>query len=566
MQAPLFCDKENVNVLTALLVSHGVRDVVVCPGSRNAALVHDFHVCPDLRCHPVTDERSAAFVAIGLIEATRGTVAVCVTSGSALLGVKPAAAEAFYRRLPLLVISADRPPEWIGQLDGQTLPQPGALHPFAPSFVLPEIHNETTRWHAIRTANEALLAAQRGQPVHLNVPLSEPLFNFTVSNLPPVRAISEIKPTASHPLPEAWMDRIRAARLPVLVIGQYEDEPLEALPAIEDTDGLLVLPELLAGVQGAWRTAVLEHSPETLKGLRPDLVIHAGGNLVHKRLKLHLRQLPECPVLRIEEGHGLPDTFRHLEAVLRAPLPAVLRQLAEAGEAKPEVKDWKTRLENARGCLECPKDLNNNTPTPNSPLSTLLSPLSTKRKLSTLHSQLTPTSLQVVQACCQRLEQATGISLHLGNSMAVRLAARFLAGGAFPVHCNRGVNGIEGSLSAAVGHSLAFAGLTVALLGDLSFFYDQNALWNERLNGRLRILVLNNGGGGIFHHLPGLDASAALHGPIDGAHRCTTAGVAETFGLRRREIRQPADIGPALDFLLAPQADCPVLVEAFTAL
>jgi len=171
----------------------------------------------------------------------------------------------------------------------------------------------------------------------------------------------------------------------------------------------------------------------------------------------------------------------------------------------------------------------------------------------------------LLHACCDRLRTVPGVSLHLGNSMAVRFAARYMAGGEFPVHCNRGVNGIEGSLSAAVGHSLAWPGLTVAILGDLSFFYDQNALWNERLNGRLRILVLNNGGGGIFHRLPGLGASAALPGLIDGAHSRHTAGVAETFGLRRMEIRREADIDPALSLLLAPASDRPVLIEAFTS-
>ncbi|MGN1213541.1 MAG: thiamine pyrophosphate-binding protein, partial [Bacteroidaceae bacterium] len=130
----MYCDKENVNLLTARLIETGIVDIVVSPGSRNAVLIHNFHEAARVgnffRLHPVTDERSAAFFAIGIWIATHRPVAVCVTSGSALLNTLPAVAEAFYRQIPLVVISADRPQRWIGQLDGQTIPQPGALRPY----------------------------------------------------------------------------------------------------------------------------------------------------------------------------------------------------------------------------------------------------------------------------------------------------------------------------------------------------------------------------------------------------------------------------------------------------
>ena len=144
----MYSNKENVNILTALLAAYGVRHAVVCPGSRNAPIVHNLNECPGIECHPVTDERSAAFCAIGISLATgMSPVAVCVTSGSALLNVAPAVAEAFYRHIPLIVISADRPAQWIGQLDGQTLPQPGAFGMMVRKDIsLPEPHNDEERW------------------------------------------------------------------------------------------------------------------------------------------------------------------------------------------------------------------------------------------------------------------------------------------------------------------------------------------------------------------------------------------------------------------------------------
>ena len=116
-------EKKNIAVLARLMLSHGIKHIVVCPGSRNAPIVHTFGEIDGLVCHPVTDERSAAFIAIGLADKIGAPVAVCCTSGSAVLNMCPAVAEAAYRSVPLLVISADRPKEWIGQMDGQTLEQ-----------------------------------------------------------------------------------------------------------------------------------------------------------------------------------------------------------------------------------------------------------------------------------------------------------------------------------------------------------------------------------------------------------------------------------------------------------
>ena len=156
----MYSNKENVNILTSLLVAHGVRHAVVCPGSRNSPIVHNLTECPDIQCHSVTDERSAGFYALGMSLCLCEPVVVCVTSGTALLNLAPAVAEAFYQRASLIVISADRPPQWIEQLDGQTLPQPGVFGSFVRKSVsLPEPHDDETRWYCNRLVNEALLSA-----------------------------------------------------------------------------------------------------------------------------------------------------------------------------------------------------------------------------------------------------------------------------------------------------------------------------------------------------------------------------------------------------------------------
>ena len=184
----MFSNKNNVNILTALLVQHGVRHAVVCPGSRNSPLAHNLNECPDITCYPVTDERSAGFYALGMSQALGKPVAVCVTSGTALLNLAPAVAEAYYQHVPLVVISADRPPQWIDQLDGQTLPQPDALGRFVAKAVsLPEPRDEEEHWYCNRLVNEALIV--RHAPVHINVPITEPFFDFTTASLPLERRI-----------------------------------------------------------------------------------------------------------------------------------------------------------------------------------------------------------------------------------------------------------------------------------------------------------------------------------------------------------------------------------------
>lgn len=531
----MYCDKPQVNLLTFLLAAHGIHRVVVCPGSRNAVLVHDFNEHPDLQCFPATDERSAAFTAIGLIEADGRAAAVCVTSGSALLATLPAVAEAYYRRLPLVIISADRPAAWLDQMDGQTIRQENGLQPYAPTFTLAGMHDETGRIQAERTANTALLTALRGGPVHINVPLTEPLFSFTTAQLSPCRIMREVRPVCPAPLPADVLASLQAARLPVLIVGQYEGEIPEVLDQIEASDGILLLPELLANMPGAWRTAVLEQS-NARSALSPDLVLHAGGNLVNKQLKLQLRASAQTRVIRIEEGDLWPDTFSHLDTIVRAPLADVLRQLASTLTPHAEVRRWKRRLEALRADLE--------------------------NAVTNTRNALTDGN--VIRQACRISEFTPGVSLHLGNSMSVRHATRCLQGGKVRVHCNRGTNGIEGSLSAAAGHSLVYGGLTVAILGDLSFFYDQNALWNEKLDGRLRVLLLNNGGGDIFHRLPGLSASPALSEYISARHHATATGTAQAFGLRYIAVNEEAQLQPALRSLFQPGGERPLIVEVFT--
>ncbi len=565
----MYTNKENVNILTALFVEHGVRHAVVCPGSRNAPITHNLVVCPDIECCNVVDERSAGFYALGMALATASPVAVCVTSGTALLNLMPAVAEASYQRVPLVVVSADRPPQWIDQLDGQTLPQGDALGRFVRKAVtLPEPHDDEERWFCNRLVNEALLAARRqgGGPVHINVPLSEPLYEYTVEALPDERTIFFAPARSDKRLLTECAGRLFSSRRPMIVVGQTKRDDL----LLEDFAGLhkpiVVLNEALSIGRGAChfdevldkvtreqsnkvtqeqgnkvqssRFKVLAPSsyaseqaraqgaePTLREAFTPDFVLYLGGELVSKRLKQCLRQLPaSTQVWAVSEDGEVRDTFCHLHGVIEGHPADVLADLAELTADVP-MRDsteffelWDDILANADEAID----------TYEPPFS----PMAAVRLLEEALDKVTK-------------EQSNGVARHYANSTAVRLANRYARG---YVWCNRGVNGIEGTLSTAAGFSLVCDEEVVCVIGDLSFFYDQNALWQRALGDKLRILLLNNGGGGIFERFEGLKESPARD-CVMARHTTSAEGICQSYGVQYRAARSMEELREGIEWL-----------------
>lgn len=539
----MYCNTHQVNQLTSLLKAHHIEHVVVCPGSRNATIVHNLHTAGSecFKLHPVTDERSAAFVALGMTLATQQAVAVCVTSGSALLGCIPAVAEAYYRHLPLLVISADRPQYIIGQLDGQTLPQNGALVPYCTTFNITEPHNDNEVWCNNRKINEALLALQlyEGQPVHINVEIEEPMFNFSTPQLPEERVVQCFASNNNAaPLPHCVLQTIAQAKLPALVMGQYERGDIrKEVEDIRANQQMLVLSEIISDVSDNHLIEAFDNE-ELTPNVQPDVIVHIGGNFVHKKFKKRLRN-SHCTVIRVGNDAQLPDTFYHTSYWLQQSAQPVLAQLAQ------------TLQHNHSEVAKANKVLNQ---TWEKMQQDLLQDVQKEEELS-MYSTLN--ALQQHLA----LHPELSVSLHLANSSAVRVAGKVFQAGTFPIYCNRGTNGIEGSLSTAVGYALTLWGLTIVIIGDLSFFYDVNALWNTQLPNNLRIMLLNNGRGSIFDHLPGLSQSPAQsHYIAAGNQHYTAEGIAQAFKLNYHSVSMPNQLNTSIAQWLE-ESDCACLLE-----
>ena len=534
----MYSDKKNVLQLVALLRAHGIRRAVLCPGSRNVPLVQAFATCEDFECFSVTDERSAGFFAVGLALHVQAPVVVCCTSGSALLNLHPAVCEAFYRRVPLVVVSADRPAAWIGQMDGQTLPQPGVFGGVGrKAGNLPEVRTGEDDWYANRLVNEALLEVDHHGygPVHINVPLSEPLFQFTAEALPSVRRMvrrdmSDEGRTLSFFLKEEFPKYRRV----LVVSGQMSSDEAAGVAACLSGSRVAWLAEVLGNCPSAsdavrgFDALLYAAREEDLQALRPDLVITVGGHVVSKRLKQFLRRTPSLVHWHVSPD-GLPaDLFCALTTVVEAS-PADFFRLFFRPEALPSgayAQLWH------ESCAR------------------LASPETGYSEMYAVRRVLEALPPHAV--------------LHLANSSVVRLAELCRLPEGVEVQCNRGVNGIEGSVSAAVGYAAVSDRMNFLLVGDLSFFYDMNALWNGHIRSNLRIVVLNNGGGAIFHALPGLDMAGDTRHFVTASHGASAAGWAESQGFTYLQAADTVSLLAAFDDLLDETATAPVLLEVFT--
>lgn len=547
----MYSNKENVNILTSLLLEYGVSDAVVCPGSRNAPIVHNLSVCEAIRCRPVTDERSAAFYALGLAIATRRPTVVCVTSGSALLNVMPAVAEAAYQHVPLVVISADRPQQWIDQLDGQTIPQSDALGRFVRKAVqLPEPHNDEERWLCRRLVNEAmhLATCRQGAPVHINVPISEPLFEFDTEQLPQLSRFNNIKRAAikdaSMDMPDAFHDATR----PMIVIGQLAHGTISHETIRSLSEKYVVMSEPLSNpsymtihFDEAIRYIVSDNSSinddeDDKTAYYPDYVIYVGDTLVSKPARRFLRNAKAPSCLITPDAADIHDPLMTLTDIVECDsdsINALLASLCDAPDTDERCRfhdRWQSFLDAyaAHADAYAPE-----------------------------YSQMATVKYFEEQLADLDID----ICVHYANSSAVRLACIYAQ---HYVWCNRGVNGIEGSLSTAAGFSLATHDMTVCVIGDLSFFYDQNALWNSNLRGNLRIILLNNRGGGIFRQLPGLSDSPAADDLVMASHENTAQGICTQNDIGYLSAKNMDEMQIGIVTLLTRESERPMLLEVFT--
>lgn len=554
--------------IAELCSQKGVSNAILCPGSRCAPLTIAFSRHENITTRSVSDERSAGFIALGIAHQTRVPVVLLCTSGSAAYNFAPSVAEAFYQQIPILVITADRPKEWIDQLDGQTINQTGIYGSHCKkSFELPqEYEHSDAHWHINRIVNEAInLANEFPQgPVHINAPFREPLYPssseaITFSKSPRIiESLDASKKITDKELEEVKND-IASFRKILIVAGQddFNEGLVKAVEKFAKQHHAVIVGDIISNFHSLSQTirhadAFLAQCGESVKqSLQPELLITFGKSVISKNLKLFIRQHRPQQHWHIQTNGPVADTFQTLTKVIHVSPKHFFSSLVPESSAS----DFETQKKANFVSLWEAEDHR------------------TERSVGNFFASPALTELGIVRELIKALPQRC--NLHLANSMTVRYANFIgLEAGKKGIHvfANRGTSGIDGCTSTAIGHALTSDVPNFLITGDMAFFYDRNAFWNNYSIPNLRVVVLNNHGGIIFSMIDGPGNLPERKEYFVTEQKLTAKNLCEEFGftyLKLDSIKKLKNImNDFLDFdgktkILEIESDQDLTIEQF---
>jgi len=542
----MITDKKHIQQLASLLLQKGITDVVISPGSRNAPLINQFFGLPEFNCLNVVDERSAGYQALGIALARRKPVVVVCTSGTAAINYGSAIAEAFYQKIPLVVLTADRPRRWVDQADGQTVRQENLfLNHTLKSISLEEAERDDDFRHNNLQINETLNLVLSGNPgpVHINIPLGEPLYGFSDEELLKFRNIESSSSNAQISCTELekLVDKWNASTRKMVIVGQVSpDEQINSLvQKLAKDPGTVILAEHLTNLSGehlvhATDVVVAAISPDEIASFQPEILLTFGQQVVSKRLKLFVRANQPLEHWHISVSGEHTDTYNSLSRVISSDAFSFLNVFV------PEIKNTESNYREIWKVKE-------------------------QKALQLQEKFLNDASFCDLTACKTITEMIPENSVvHLGNSSSVRMMQMFDPAQGCEYYGNRGTSGIDGSLSTAAGFALSSEKINTIVLGELSFFYDSNALLNQLFPQNLRIIVLNNGGGNIFRLIGGPRQSPALNEHFVAQHNLKAEGLAKAFGINYLKAENQGELLTALNTIFAPDFSEPVILEVLT--
>ncbi len=525
-------------------IDNGVTQVVISPGSRNAPLIIEWQAYQKTKKFSIVDERVAGFFALGLALSSGKPVALVCTSGSALLNYYPAIVEAYYSNIPLIVMSADRPKDLIDIGDGQTIRQQDVYrNHIGKSIGLDENHPENNT-DKLKTAFR-IIQKQR-IPIHINIPFAEPIYNTTDDAL--LQDDFSVKPNRDKslldetPVADDKMETLadiwqKSTRKMVLIGVNPPDDLLKVqLEHLTKDPSVVVMTESTSNV---YHQKFINHidrlifpwSEQEFEQYKPDLLISIGGYVVSKKIKQLLRAQPPKQHWHIDRYQKL-DTFHVLTEYIDVSPQLFFSQLFFKVE-----------------------------PTDSHYQSLLLKENSLRAQKQNAYIAQCPFSdLKVYHNIQTNLPD--GYHIHFANSAAIRYAQFFDWSKSPHISCNRGVSGIDGSSSTAMGLAVNNTAPTLLITGDLSFFYDSNALWNTYTPDNFRIVLINNSGGGIFRFIPGPTDSDALD-YFETPHGLNASHLCKMYGIEYLHAENPDEFNQVWQDFYSP-SNTPKLIEVFT--
>ncbi len=497
--------------LAAIFKHQGMEHVIICPGSRNAPLIQVFYSQFKKACISIVDERSAGYFALGLALKTHKPVAIITTSGTAVLNLGPAITEAFHQGVPLIALTADRPVEWTDQQDNQSIRQ---THLFETnckaSFTLPVQANvEEDLWFTNRIANQSYLIANQLKkgPVHINVPLREPLYE-TIPLCEHTPRIIQFTDGMEFKITEEVLEKWNTAKKILIVVGQEipNKQLNENLNRLTLDSRVVVLSELIGNISGKYiitnPEALIKSCHSALLEATPDLVIYLGGQIVSRDLKEYLRSISSAEFWQIGQLDYPVDTYKKLCRYIKSTYQSFLEALPLQNKERNEnsfSEMWLSLYD--RGNAKMRGNIQN-------------IPFSDFWLFSKLSERISADDV-----------------LFIGNSSAIRYFQYFKCLSK-AIYSNRGTSGIDGCLSTASGIASAESRKLIAIVGDLSFIYDSNGLWNKMLPDNLKIIVINNSGGNIFRMIPGPSEQAGFESFFEAHHPVSIEKLSLAYGLK----------------------------------
>ena len=541
-----------------LCLSKGIDTVIISPGSRNAPLTIEFTKHPQIKAYSIVDERCAAFVGLGIAQQTGRPVALVCTSGSALLNYYPAISEAFYSDIPLVAISADRPIERIDIGDGQTIRQKNVFenHILYSANLYSELvptddvtdakvaqKIKESQRHNNQEINKALnVAIEQSGPVHINVPFYEPLYEMTERaidtpiEIAPKLIEKELSNKELLPYAQDWSKATRK----LVIIGVQDPDTMS--PALLDLLGndlsVVVFTETTSNVAHPNFFTRIDNIIGSLddtgfKDLQPEILLTFGGMVVSKKVKAFLRNYQPEQHWHVDTKKAY-DTYFCLNRHFEVSASFFLEKLQALTEPKESTyqESW----------------------------------IAVRAKRDRLHSEyIAQMDWCDFKAFDHILEIIPDHSvLQLGNSSTVRYAQLFDVNKTLEVYCNRGTSGIDGSTSTAIGGAMVSDKITTLVTGELSFFYDSNALWNQYIPNDFKIIVINNSGGGIFRILPNEDKNTNNFDEFfETTHHLAAEKLCEMYNFRYLKATNEEECVAAKKQLYASSSQ-PTLLEIFT--
>lgn len=522
-----------------ICLAKGITNIIISPGSRNAPLTIGFAQNPNFTCYSIADERSAAFFALGIAQQIKQPTAVICTSGSALLNYYPAFAEAFYSQIPLIVISADRPQSKIDIGDGQTIRQENVFQNH--SVFNANLTEEASEENDLKI-NKAIETAilQKG-PVHINAPFEEPLYQTvdTLSVHPKITVSKKIIGTKTIENREELVSIWNSAKRKLVMVGVNEANTIddEIIQNLANDPSVVVLTETTSNLHhpsfiNSIDTLITPFENGDFEDFQPEILLTFGGMIVSKRIKAFLRKYK-------------PKYHWHID-ILRA---------YDTFDAKTkhivmQPNDFFTDLLSKTIFVE-------------SDYFSKINKIYDLRKIRKQEylSKIPFSDFQVFEKIIETLPKNS--QLQISNSSAIRYAQLIDIDSSIEVFCNRGTSGIDGSTSTAIGASVGSKKQNVFITGDISFLYDSNALWNSYIPNNFKIILINNGGGGIFRILPGHEEKPVFNTYFETSHQLTAEHLAKMYKMNYLTATDLNSLSQGIDSLYS-ENDAACILEIFT--